>query len=612
MATLQFLNNNNLDSSQEHTIDFPTLADQSNFWAGQVIGTPLSTSYSTSRLLANENIEVPIALEKLLSVNYLRYLQDNKWYYFFITDRIYINENTTALALELDVMQTFLFDFSVEESFVVREHQDRFKQSSSANYLEAIYNKEFENIETGENLALKKEFVIKDNVPADLVELTESTTSTFVWATIIAKEKLANDVSSITTIKGIPTNIFCYVAPLYFRPDGSVGVVEVDLNKTNNTETARPALSRTEFDELVQDPKIISISLSKYAPFKYTGSKSTFQLGTKYLVVPSLEGLEFEMVLYKNASASGTGAMFKMRDIKLQNWNQYSIDTQENYLVLKSLLNKNLPKNKNLEPKLNTNQFSNLILEMGENKLVLDLAGFKNQTKTIEMKPTYSIRGSQIFFVKDYLNNEISPTWKLLLDSSQNEMPLRTDAWLQYLSQNKNSLITGMKTQIATGLISSAITGITGGDFGAVSAVQSGVGVVSAIANNIAKIKDLKETPDQVSNPATDIAQSIIESDMNLKMRIYQREEQFINKAFEYFYVYGYRCNNIKVPNLKSRYYFNFIQTTGANIKSDLSNNIASRISAIFDKGITFWHWRDASFKGVHNYAYENVEMSLI
>lgn len=612
MATIQFLNNNNLDSSQTNTIDFPTLADQSNFWAGQVIGVPLLTSYSTSRLLANENIEVPIALEKLLSVNYLRYLQDNKWYYFFITDRIYINENTTALALELDVMQTFLFDFRVEESFVVREHQDRFKQSSSANYLEAIYNKEFENIETGENLALKKEFVIKDNVPADLVELTESTTSTFVWATIIAKEKLANDVSSITTIKGIPTNIFCYVVPLYFRPNGSFGVVEVNLNKTNNTETARPALSRTEFDELVQDPKIISISLSKYAPFKYTGSKSTFQLGTKYLVVPSLEGLEFEMVLYNHTSTTGTGAMFKMCDIKLQNWNQYSIDTQENYLVLKSILNKNLPKNKNLEPKLNTNQFSNLILEMDENKLVLDLAGFKNQTKTIEMKPTYSIRGSQIFFVKDYLNNEISPTWKLLLDSSQNEMPLRTDAWLQYLSQNKNSLIAGMKTQIATGLISSAITGITGRDFGAVSAVQSGVGVVSAIANNIAKIKDLKETPDQVSNPATDIAQSIIESDMNLKMRIYQREEQFMNKAFEYFYVYGYRCNNIKVPNLKSRYYFNFIQTTGANIKSDLSNNIVSRISAIFDKGITFWHWRDASFKGVHNYAYENAEMSLI
>lgn len=609
MATIQFLNNNNLDSSQEHTIDFPSLADQSNFWANQVIGSPLSTSYSTSRLLANENIEVPIALEKLLSVNYLRYLQDSKWFYFFITDRIYVNENTTAIALDLDVMQTFLFDFEIEESFILREHQDRYvTKPTDSTKLTAIFNKEYENIETGENFIFRNDFKVKENYPDAIIPLTKDKAATLLWATIICKEKIGNESSGTTTIKGIPTNVYTYIAPIYFRPEGSAGIINLDINTTLSTGNAKVCLTRAEFEELTQDPKVISISLSKYAPFNYEAIAETGTQGTTYVIKSSLELLEYDIVLYKGS----TGAMFKIRDYKMLDFPEYETELYNVFQdIQKTQLSINNDKNINFEPKLKTNQFSAFVLEYGETKLNLDFAAFDFQTKYIEQRPTFSIKGSQMFYILSYLSAEASPNYKLLLDT-QNEMPLRTDAWLQYLSQNKNSLITGTKTQIATGLISTAITGVTGGDFATVSAVQSGVGVISSIANNIARIRDLKETPDQVSNPAGDISQSILESDMNLRFKLYEREKQFMNKAFGFFYHYGYRCNAFKKPDLKSRYYFNFVQTTGANLKTDISNNVSARIAAIFDRGITFWHWRDANFKGVLNYKYENVEMNLI
>ena len=40
----------------------------------------------------------------------------------FISDILYINENCTAITFEIDVMQTWLFDFEIKKSFIERMH----------------------------------------------------------------------------------------------------------------------------------------------------------------------------------------------------------------------------------------------------------------------------------------------------------------------------------------------------------------------------------------------------------------------------------------------------------------------------------------------------------
>lgn len=47
-----------------------------------------------------------------------------KWFYAFVTSVEYINDNVTELTFELDVMQTWLFNYSLNYCFVEREHSE--------------------------------------------------------------------------------------------------------------------------------------------------------------------------------------------------------------------------------------------------------------------------------------------------------------------------------------------------------------------------------------------------------------------------------------------------------------------------------------------------------
>ena len=82
---------------------------------------------------------------------------------------------------------------------------------------------------------------------------------------------------------------------------------------------------------------------------------------------------------------------------------------------------------------------------------------------------------------------------------------------------------------------------------------------------------------------------------------------------YNYFYHYGYLTNEFKVPDIKSRYYFNYIEIPDINIKTKIDNEYIQKLRSIYAQGITFWHYRDEStWLGVDDYTYENVEMNLI
>ena len=81
-------------------------------------------------------------------------------------------------------------------------------------------------------------------------------------------------------------------------------------------------------------------------------------------------------------------------------------------------------------------------------------------------------------------------------------------------------------------------------------------------------------------------------------------------KARDNFRYYGYMVNRVEVPNIKSRYYYNYICTLNTTIKGSLASDIKSAIATIFEKGITFFH-ADHSDTTEYN-DYENIERSLL
>ena len=84
------------------------------------------SNYSYQRV-KRDWLRVELSYEELMDCNYLMFRNTNydanKWFYAFITDVEYINNLTSEIRYEIDVMQTWFFDYTLEECFIEREHQ---------------------------------------------------------------------------------------------------------------------------------------------------------------------------------------------------------------------------------------------------------------------------------------------------------------------------------------------------------------------------------------------------------------------------------------------------------------------------------------------------------
>src|SRR5690625_4682694 len=68
-----------------------------------------------------------------------------------------------------------------------------------------------------------------------------------------------------------------------------------------------------------------------------------------------------------------------------------------------------------------------------------------------------------------------------------------------------------------------------------------------------------------------------------------------------YFNMFGYKTNEVKVPNLRTRQNRNYVQTKGCIIQGDFNNDDLNTIKRIFDNGSTLWHTDD-----IGNYSLSN------
>lgn len=99
-----------------------------------------------SYIRQNNTIQFPAHIDSILEYNYVMYQNENytnKWFYAFITNMEYINDNLTEISIATDVWQTWQFDISFKPSFVVREMINVSEDVPGANLLP-------ENLEKGE------------------------------------------------------------------------------------------------------------------------------------------------------------------------------------------------------------------------------------------------------------------------------------------------------------------------------------------------------------------------------------------------------------------------------------------------------------------------------
>lgn len=117
-----------LDNTYENTLFFETYSEQTKFftdWSQKIsVGTNLYRVEPTKN-----SIKVQHKYEEIMMYSYMRFKNtsyENKWFYAFITKIEYVDNITSRIYYEIDVMQTWLpnVDYNLGQCFVEREHSE--------------------------------------------------------------------------------------------------------------------------------------------------------------------------------------------------------------------------------------------------------------------------------------------------------------------------------------------------------------------------------------------------------------------------------------------------------------------------------------------------------
>lgn len=119
---IKILKNVPLDVTYEHTIYFTSLSQQTEYFSSKCKHPFSNQSYQRVK---NNRMRINKKAEDLYDCNYLMFKNTsfgNKWFYAFIKSVEYVNNEVSEIEFEIDVLQTWFFDYTLKECFVVREH----------------------------------------------------------------------------------------------------------------------------------------------------------------------------------------------------------------------------------------------------------------------------------------------------------------------------------------------------------------------------------------------------------------------------------------------------------------------------------------------------------
>ena len=121
-TNIRILHNVPLDTSYDHTIYFGNSTAQANYFIGK---QKYDLRKYTYQRVKRGWMRVGIKADNLYDCNYLMFQNTaygNKWFYAFIKSVEYVNDVTANIEFEIDDMQTWHFDYTVDRCFVEREH----------------------------------------------------------------------------------------------------------------------------------------------------------------------------------------------------------------------------------------------------------------------------------------------------------------------------------------------------------------------------------------------------------------------------------------------------------------------------------------------------------
>lgn len=533
-----------IELDQNNQLTFANATAQYNYFNG--LPKLVEDNFTYQR--KDDKIRFPANADDLQTYNYCMYRNtsySNKWFYAFITNVEYLNDNTSLISIKTDVWQTWQFQLNWKQSFVEREHTNN--DAIGANILD-------EGLQCGEyvcNSVANANFsggasdcwiaVQCSDVPRPLLEVLDN------YGSFGVGKRLG----------GIPQGSYIILVP------------------ADNSSYIKKIVAC--FDAFGYSDAIIAMYIMPKSFAPNPASYST--------EVTDAQGKTWGIDFWVMSSSTGVTTLW------------------DSYFVRNNTINGYTPKNNKLfcypynYMLMSNNNGDDAVFhweDFSSNQAQFKIIGVPTQGCVIKIVPT-NYRGTS--------GGHDGYIYSLNAKS----LPLvswNSDYYLNWQAQNGiKSGVNAVKSYFTNygegGSASASVGGpnyennpvLTFSDVvkSASSTLQSVGQAFRSIKNEMSGGYSAEFTPDQTkgqTNGDLNFSYSkmqFTEYDMSIKAEVARSIDN-------YFSMYGYRTSRVKTPNLTGRQNWNYVKTIGCNIIASIPQLDLEEIKGMFDSGVTLWH----------------------
>lgn len=154
-----------------------------------------------------------------------------------------------------------------------------------------------------------------------------------------------------------------------------------------------------------------------------------------------------------------------------------------------------------------------------------------------------------------------------------------SDYYTNWVTQNAVNMGVG----IGTSLLNAGINASYGNTLGAASTLLSKIGGI------MGQRYQAQVHPDQAKGN-TNSSDILIGWERYYTVDCMSVREEIARSIDEFFSMFGYKVNRVKLPNITGRRNWNYVKTIGCYIEGNIPQDDLAEIKSLFDKGITLWH----------------------
>lgn len=548
-----------LDNTYTDTILFTSKSAQESYFASK---TKKVYSGLTYQRLASNSSTWAIFLEDVADYfydcNYLCFQNGgfgNKWLYAFISDILYINENCTAITFEIDVMQTWLFDFEIKKSFIERMHvaDDTISRNVVEEDLNFMQRYEYYYVENsrlfeGSTHPLDTDGEFDDHIIYDSIILVATSEDVDEEDEVLEGGLIQNTYQGLKYIGFNANDLgvgYCNAWLKRMNEGGKAGAIN-SISMVPSAGLTYSSGGNGKLNINIEDPngnvgeKEYLINYSTLDDDYIPKNNKLFCWPYHFFTITTLDGqsydYKYEDIIESDPVPGTTTMKFKFK---------FAFGTDPTYFMYPSYY-----------MKCNNNY------DYG-----IKLSGFPKCNWNFGVWENY------------YAQQDTNITLSMLASA------------LGSVSSASGSVVSGAGSKKGLGVE----TGL--------AIAQAGLGTLQAGLSTFGGLSVVKSQPDQ-SKGANNVGGVNYNMETMDFWIIHKRLHWgYVVKIDDYFTKFGYRVNSTGVPNLHTRKYWNYLKLDQPSVTGNMPVGDMRMIKQILSNGITFWHTTD-----VGNYDLNNNE----